>query len=102
MNTIEQSLEVAKRLRSLMGSWPLPQEAADTICALIAALSDERMRCAQADNAVAQMAEELAAIKQQQPVAYIGENEEGKYAALLPDCAVEVDQLLYLAAGAQP
>ena len=69
MNTIEQAQEVAKRLRSLMGSWPLPQEAADTICALIAALSDERMRCAQADNAVAQMAAELAALKGQEPVA---------------------------------
>ena len=74
MNTIEQAQEVAKQLRSLMGSWPLPQEAADTIDALIAELNDERMRCAQADNAVAQMAAELATLKGQEPVFYINQD----------------------------
>ena len=70
MNTIEQAREVAERLRN-HDTCISDKKAADTIDALLAELSDERMRCAQADNAVAQMAAELAALKSQEPVAWV-------------------------------
>ena len=111
MNTIEQAQEVAERLRSFMGSWPLPQEAAGTIDALIAELSDERMRCAQADNAVAQMAEELAALKGQEPSGWTYRKYSGEIDVVSEHFTSDKDEAfgndrfsepVYLAAGAQP
>ena len=67
MNTIEQAQEVAERLRN-HDTCISDKKAANTIDALIAELNDERMRCTQADHAVEQMAAELAALKNQQPV----------------------------------
>ena len=62
---IEQAREVSRRLHvpPIPGLKPQESEVADTIDALIAELNDERMRCAQADNAVEQMAAELVRYK---------------------------------------
>ena len=82
MNTIEQALEVAERLRSLMGSWPLPQEAADTIDALIA---------------------ELAALKGQEPVGEAVKNYGcGGSTFVRFSRELGIGEKVYLAAGAQP
>ena len=72
---IEQAQEVALDIRDVYADpLSLPIRAADTIDALITALSDERLRCTQADNAVAQMAAELATLKGQEPVFYINQD----------------------------
>ena len=70
MNTIEQAQEVAERLRSLMGSWPLPQEAADFIDLLIAENVELTLANEQLGEHGKQMYAELAAFKSQEPVEY--------------------------------
>ena len=62
MNTIEQAREASMRLKRY-GYDDLALLSISTIDALIAELNDEHMRCAQADNAVEQMAAELVRYK---------------------------------------
>ena len=102
MNTIEQAREVAERLRN-HDTCISDKKAADTIDALITALNDERMRCAQADNAVAQMAEELAALKAQEPVGEAVKNYGcGGSTFVRFSRELGIGEKVYLAAGAQP
>ena len=102
MNTIEQ----AKKLSNTLKMHPtvgLEADAAGTIDALITAINDERLRCAQADNAVEQMAlEVLAALKAQDPIAtlYIDSYGKVKLGQTMPP--EEGAFSVYLAAGAQP
>ena len=115
MNTIEQAQEVAKRLRSLMGSWPLPQEAANTIDALIAELAALKAVAMSDDGAGGEgmmlyirnreLNAELAALKGQQAIGSVTsspwrglENIEWQQSGDIP----EGTHMLYLAAGAQP
>lgn len=106
MNTIEQAREAATQMRSIFISEDVSsvqaRKWAGTIDALIAELNDERMRCAQADNAVEQMTAEIASIKAQEPIGYaVGINSfDG---CIIRSTPLGIDYVpVYSAAGAQP
>ena len=109
MIKIEQAQEVAKRLRSLMGSWPLPQEAANTIDALIAELAALKAVAMSDDGAGGEgmmlyirnreLNAELAALKGQEPVAWMNSKKDMTY---LHGPYHQSDLPLFLEAGAQP